>query len=542
MRFFYAISLVALLPLSMLSCSVFEDRVSCPCDVTVTCDGNIHSGHRGDVSVSIFVDEMMPRTLSRTPHSLDDFISGACTYQVPKGWFRVCVVGGLLGNMKMAGDTLLLIPEGTQCDSVCAFTRACYTSADDDSYVVRGPLDKQFCTLTIRLEQENGAAIPAETLVRGSYDGFSLKTLQPHPGAFRCRPDRITDGVYSVRVPRQNDASLEMDIYGGPASELETVELGALLAASGYSWGTLSLDDASVLIRYGRTGFTVSIDGWESGEISFVVENGATKANERDAGSVMHDGMRVLAAKPCDESVVFCKTVSFASGKASSGEYWPQDSELDFFAVSPPGEELSYEYGGCDVSIGNAKSAFDGDTDIVVAKSLSCSEQGGEVALRFFHPLSCLASLRCRYESSSSSSHAVIRSISVRSPSYGTLTLSGSSSRTGNLWSSLGTSADHLLFSGSAMVDSSWNGIWDEGFFLLPSSISNGEVYTLKVCYDIVSGTGDKISYDKRETRVKLPAGKKAGISLTILGNDAEMSVYVIVKEWNETVDLNENF
>ena len=252
--------------LALMSCSVKEDRMECPCDVTVMSDGLVHKGHRGDVIVSVFLDQLSLRTWNREDVPLESFTGGTYHLSVPKGWFAVSVVGGTISEMSLERDTLLCIPPGCQCDSVCAFSRECYTHVNDDECTVKGPLNKQFCTLTIRVLNDCGESIPCELAIRGEVDGFNLLTLEPHRGEFRHVPREDAYGRFMTRLPRQSDSPLLLDISIG-GNLAETLDLDELINLSGYSWGTLSLEDVDVRIEYSPSSFSVTVNDWETEEI-----------------------------------------------------------------------------------------------------------------------------------------------------------------------------------------------------------------------------------------------------------------------------------
>lgn len=257
----FLISLVLL-----ASCTVKEDRQECPCDVTVMSDGFCHEGHRGNLILSIFTNQLNLKTLCRRPLALDDFMAGNCTYQVPKGWFDVSVVGGTCTNMAFDRDTLLLIPVGCQCDSVCAFSLDCYAYGDDDDMVVKGPLNKQFCTIMITVKNEDGKNLDTDLKLKGCFDGFNVVSLNPHPGEFSCSVSESASGIYMARVPRQADSSLELEVRISDKFS-DVVDIGSIIHESGYSWGTLSLEDVGVSLVYGRFGLSVSVCDWGIKEI-----------------------------------------------------------------------------------------------------------------------------------------------------------------------------------------------------------------------------------------------------------------------------------
>lgn len=252
------------------SCSIKEDRYGCPCKVTVMSDGQIHDGHKGDVLVSIFLSKNSLTTHSRESVPLDLFKDGSYSVSVPKGWFRTSGIGGTVSAMKFAGDTLLRIPAGCQCDAVCAFCVDSFTDIGDDVYLVRGPLNKQFCTLTLHIDDPLGGDVPYSLRVTGSVDGFNIMTMDPHEGAFSFDLEKDWCGTAAVRLPRQSDSSLMLELWSGdvPGSgiRVDNIPIGRLIEEAGYNWNTISLEDIDLTIDYVHATFTIYVNGWETGK------------------------------------------------------------------------------------------------------------------------------------------------------------------------------------------------------------------------------------------------------------------------------------
>ena len=261
---------VALAALLFVSCSIKEDRYGCPCKVTVMSDGQIHEDHHGDVLVSIFLNKSSLSTHSRESVLLDLFKDGSYSVTVPKGWFRTSGVGGTVSAMRFVGDTLLRIPAGCQCDAVCAFCVDSYTDVDDDVCLVRGPLNKQFCKLTLHIADPLGGNVPFSLRVSGGVDGFNIMTMSPHRGPFSYDLDPDWSGTASVRLPRQADSSLLLELWSGDAPgsgvKVDNIPIGHLIEEAGYSWNTISLEDIDLTIDYAHATFTIYVNGWETGK------------------------------------------------------------------------------------------------------------------------------------------------------------------------------------------------------------------------------------------------------------------------------------
>ena len=153
------------------------------------------------------------------------------------------------------------ISEGEECPELRLFRRTYDTRCEQVRDTVR--FRKEYCMLDLRILSWDGPSL-FDLAVRGGYCGFgSGDRLLEGPFFFRTRPDGA--GQARVRVPRQGDDALVLEIHDGPAAGSAAVKffaLGEYLRESGYDWTAADLSDVEILIDYARTSVTLQIDRW----------------------------------------------------------------------------------------------------------------------------------------------------------------------------------------------------------------------------------------------------------------------------------------
>lgn len=241
------------LVLSLCSCSVKEDRSACPCELSIRPSEPLRT--EGGVIVSVIQDGSVVKQGMLTRQ---DFESGRCRMTVPRRESVLTVFTGIT-DMDAEGGRLLGIRSLHECDEVYS----CLEPADLDreQYDCTVVLHKNFARLDLLVL---GMPEGGEPRVRGSVNGYDLLNLDPCRGAFACVPGEGL-GMWSLRLPRQTDDSLLMDIVTDGRS-IGTVPVGKLIAASGYSFQKEDLDDLSLTVDLSSRDAMIQIAGWEQGE------------------------------------------------------------------------------------------------------------------------------------------------------------------------------------------------------------------------------------------------------------------------------------
>ena len=140
-------------------------------------------------------------------------------------------------------------------------------------------LHKEFCTVSFTLGKD-GYTSPYDIEVWGNVAGVSAWDLMPVKGEFRYAPVQ-KNGVYQVRVPRQEDNSLELvmvempDKVGhdgrspvgagddGERTVVDRLPLGEYIARSGYDWTAEDLADVNVALDLEMQQVMITVSGWD---------------------------------------------------------------------------------------------------------------------------------------------------------------------------------------------------------------------------------------------------------------------------------------
>ena len=211
---------------------------------------------------------------------------GALEYEVPRGSVGVSAVAfgneipGRAGyDGKSAGydGDEIRVPVGEQMDSLYGFFKMYHTRCE--SVLCDVELHKEFCTVSFTLG-EDGYSSPYRIEVWGNVAGVSAWDLIPVKGDFRYAPVQ-KNGVYQVRVPRQEDNSLELvmvempDQVGhdgrspvgagddGERTVVDRLPLGEYIARSGYDWTAEDLADVNVALDLEMQQVMITVSGWD---------------------------------------------------------------------------------------------------------------------------------------------------------------------------------------------------------------------------------------------------------------------------------------
>ena len=236
-----------LLPLLLVpSCSVKENRTACPCGLTLDLTG---------LPVRPVVLSVTGEGYSWTEVVHADTV---LVLPVPKGEVAVSAVGGALAE----GDGSVRIPAGEEAPPLYLFYDAISTGSEQVVLPVK--LHKQFCTLELSFKGPPGYGPPFEVAVEGFYGGWEADG-GPAPGSFSRRLLPGSDGRAALRLPRQGDDSLLMDIVFSDQM-VRTFALGSYIAAAGYDWSAPDLEDLTLQVDISLTSVTISSDLWSRTE------------------------------------------------------------------------------------------------------------------------------------------------------------------------------------------------------------------------------------------------------------------------------------
>ena len=276
--------------LFLSSCSIKEDRDGCPCWMMVEMPGQAgydgeKVGHDGRSPVGAGDDGCV--VLRLRGNSDEDAVDyeyqvteavrvdvGALEYEVPRGSVGVSAVAfgneipgragydglkaGYDGERAGYDGDEIRVPVGEQMDSLYGFFKMYHTRCE--SILCDVELHKEFCTVSFTLG-EDGYSSPYRIEVWGNVAGVSAWDLMPVLGEFRYAPMQ-KNGVYQVRVPRQEDNSLEL-VMVEDSEIVDRLPLGEYIARSGYDWTAEDLADVNVALDLEMQQVMITVSGWD---------------------------------------------------------------------------------------------------------------------------------------------------------------------------------------------------------------------------------------------------------------------------------------
>lgn len=264
----------ALLPLVLtcvLSCSIWEERLLCPCLLSIRLEKDCGLSGSRELDLCLY-SEAGSVLLDREGLVLSDLRgSGLPEIEVPKGQVRAGGVIGLRNGKRSANGTRVSIPAGLPADSL--FLVIGSTDATYETAVIPVRVRKDYSAIEIRFVLMEGADAPAECpyylYLRSYTAGVDLRDGTPLPGRFHCLPEEYAPGVFRSTLPRQRtpeDLVLEVREKEGPHELLDEIQLNAFLPAD-FSWQDEDLKDIRLRIDYAHARLEVSVGDWDTGAV-----------------------------------------------------------------------------------------------------------------------------------------------------------------------------------------------------------------------------------------------------------------------------------
>lgn len=262
-----------ILSLTVLSCSVKEDRSGCPCLLTVDLSDPLDtklvpsSAWSHDFVLAVFSsDSKFLKFKIRHEDATPEY---DCT--VRKGEL---LVTGLLGldESKLSGS-VLKYPEGKEADALYVYWEEMLCLGETARAVAK--MNKQYSNISIKEDDTSGqfreeASLSKSVLVANSNSGgLDLDGCKPVIGRYRCTLRLDEDGFFNFRMPRQPDHGISVNVCTSKGEVKDVIPLGKYLDDCGYGWDDESLKDVVILIDRCTATVSVSVEGWrESVKIS----------------------------------------------------------------------------------------------------------------------------------------------------------------------------------------------------------------------------------------------------------------------------------
>ena len=251
-RMLHRTALGLLLP-AIISCSVKEDRSSCPCylqvrvtDPDATGPSLLLGWDAGQAfRENVLMEECRPYW----------------TRPVKKGHLTLSASRGVRSSS--TEGRRVTVPAGAQSDSLYASLYP--VDATGETAEVGVTFRKQFATVMLDIRKTAGDLQDYRFSVDGNTCGIDLEDLSPIQGPFHFTP-APTEGesVVRFRIPRQADDALSLSIRYGEADPA-VFALGAIIRDMGYSWKAEDLQDIYVSIDLTQGEIHVGIGDWENG-------------------------------------------------------------------------------------------------------------------------------------------------------------------------------------------------------------------------------------------------------------------------------------
>jgi len=247
-------AVIACILLLLFSCSVKEDRLDCP--VQLSLDISSYGIEDQGLVISTTNENVIIKQYYY-PGLSDSLL----LFSMPKGELFISGITTL--SSCYVADMKVLCPEGRQYDRL--FTYSNTIKAMGEYASDRIIMHKQYTLLELDLAHIITKDDFVDKLtVKGNYSGLDLIDGTPLTLPYKTRCDCIDSTHFLVRVPRQGDDRLELDLVMS-SGKILTFPIGTMLRQSGFDWNAEDLDDARIEIVTIEAGVTITIQDWETG-------------------------------------------------------------------------------------------------------------------------------------------------------------------------------------------------------------------------------------------------------------------------------------
>lgn len=240
-----------------LSCSVKEERNSCPCLLSV--DLSSCASLTGLINISVTASG---RTVGGSFHPGED--PSVHDFEIPRGPCEMTAVSG----GEPDGQGLLTIPYGEQCGEYFVFNSSFTASGESVRQEVK--LHKEHAVIRLDLSGSRWEDKQYVFVLSGNTCGVAINGCIPVPGPFRFKIPDAPSGFMAARVPRQVDDSLVLAVCSGAGTVAE-FRIGEMLKEMGYDWTERDLKDIVVKIPDSIYDISVSVSDWTIMQVPVVI-------------------------------------------------------------------------------------------------------------------------------------------------------------------------------------------------------------------------------------------------------------------------------
>lgn len=246
--------------LTASACTVLENRGVCPSYLNLTVCHHPDEGiFPGGKAWCLLYDEKGEIIESSSLEKMD-IRDTTLLYSVQP---RRTVTAVTSGRVVSAG--CVYAAPGEQMDSLYAFRKdlECRDEEVSESILIQ---DKQFCTLSVNLDEE---ALPyaSDLILRieAPCNGTTFPSLEAHSGEFLCQMAFGGNPSVIVRLPRQGSPGLTLLLR----TELftATYDMYEVMSAAGYDWTSPSLEDFRITVSINASTGQLEISEWEVEEM-----------------------------------------------------------------------------------------------------------------------------------------------------------------------------------------------------------------------------------------------------------------------------------
>lgn len=248
---------------SILGCSVKEDRDSCPCSLRLDLT-DVFDNADGRLLLTVCGKDgfWLCDTLDAMHPGRDAGGRVFHTVHVPREELRVDVYSPCEAVTDVRRGYR---PEGT-CARIWKYSETLVAEGEVVERTVA--LRKEYCSLSVTLAGNGGVAPPFSLVFVSNVDGYLPGGGLSH-GLYEERVDPPGSRC-TVNLLRQGDASLMMEtvpygsggVAGSGVGPMRSFALGEYLSASGYDWDAPDLEDVEMSLDFASTSIRISTEKW----------------------------------------------------------------------------------------------------------------------------------------------------------------------------------------------------------------------------------------------------------------------------------------